>query len=318
MTDAGFNQLRDVCREILKATGLLQQNPPLLYHYTDHKGLEGIVSGSCIWATNAKFLNDASEVKYGAAFAISSIDECIGRATYGPWKSALLTTKAWLSSTVEPSSSGIRSELTDAFVVCFCEDPNLLSQWRAYSNGGGYSIEFDLQKATLTPLRNFRLRQQFRSKVSCETDRQRATLKELLGSIEGTTRDLETKKLVPIDDDPEQFLAKVMDTLLPSWLYTVKDPSFEVENEWRLVCLPSVSENGYTSPQEVQFRTARIGLIPYIEIGPGKEHPKLPITSIKCGPNVGRDLGEHAVKLLLRKYEYSGVEVTSSSIPLRA
>ncbi len=39
--------------------------PDHLYHYTDARGLIGIVTQAVLWATDAEFLNDAQELKYG-------------------------------------------------------------------------------------------------------------------------------------------------------------------------------------------------------------------------------------------------------------
>jgi len=315
MTGDGFKQLVGVAGEILQSTGLLQQKPPLLYHYTDHAGLLGIVSSSELWATNAKFLNDASEVKYGSQLAIPSVKGYIARATWQPWKSALETAEGWLSSSGEISSN-IRPEFTDAYVVCFCQEPNLLSQWRAYSRGGGYSIGFDLN-VTLSPEPEFEGRQGFKSRVCYNPTEQQSRLDKLLSQVDEKAHALETGALVPSEDQPEPFLVRVMDIVLPSWLYTVKDPSFEDEKEWRLVYLPAVTEEGYAGPKGIHFRPGVIGLLPYIKVRPEGTPPKLAITSVKCGPNVDRNLTEHAVKLLLRKHGYNGVEVSSSSIPVR-
>ena len=37
----------------------------ILYHYTDAKGLEGIITKKVIWASDYRFLNDANELNYG-------------------------------------------------------------------------------------------------------------------------------------------------------------------------------------------------------------------------------------------------------------
>src|SRR4051794_27438928 len=39
--------------------------PKLLYHYTTAQGLIGIVQSHGLWATNADFLNDAQELRFG-------------------------------------------------------------------------------------------------------------------------------------------------------------------------------------------------------------------------------------------------------------
>ena len=38
--------------------------PNSLYHYTDDKGLEGILKNKELWLTSHKFLNDPMEIKF--------------------------------------------------------------------------------------------------------------------------------------------------------------------------------------------------------------------------------------------------------------
>ena len=44
------------------------REPELLYHYTDQKGLLGIIENECLRATHSQFLNDLSEyrIAFGA------------------------------------------------------------------------------------------------------------------------------------------------------------------------------------------------------------------------------------------------------------
>jgi hypothetical protein len=48
--------------------------PELLYHYTDQRGLDGILSSASIWATHYKFLNDFSERDHGFGFFSKAIE----------------------------------------------------------------------------------------------------------------------------------------------------------------------------------------------------------------------------------------------------
>ena len=49
--------------------------PPLIYHYTDDKGLRGILESGCIWLTNIFDLNDPSELRHGLALASKILSE---------------------------------------------------------------------------------------------------------------------------------------------------------------------------------------------------------------------------------------------------
>jgi hypothetical protein len=302
-------QLTDLVMRIMNDTGLLAQQVPPLFHYTDYNGLAGIVSKDLFWATNAKFLNDASEVHYGFEIAMKEVHERQRSATTERWKDLLRVAEQFLC---DPSS-----ELSDAYVVCFCQHNNMLSQWRTYgAEGGGYSMEFMFPSALPPGTRSdFRCWQIFLAKVTYEPDEQRRSLKKLLGEVERAVVDIQSENLPP-GESLEGFSARILGTMLPSWLYTVKDRAFSSEHEWRLVMLPSVTERGYAEYCNLLFRSGRIGLIPYVTV---RREPKLPLTGVTCGPNVSHEVAEHAVKMLLKKhgFEDAADKVTSSTIPVR-
>jgi hypothetical protein len=49
--------------------------PTLLYHYTDARGLLGIIESHAIWATHLHYLNDAQEFAYAADLADQVLKE---------------------------------------------------------------------------------------------------------------------------------------------------------------------------------------------------------------------------------------------------
>jgi len=303
-------QLGSVLRRIMNDTGFLARQVPPLFHYTDYNGLAGIVSKDLLWATNAKFLNDASEVKYGFKIARQAVHERQQSAKNAYWKELLrLAEQRYLS---DPGS-----ELSDAYVVCFCQHNNLLSQWRTYgADGGGYSMEFGFPSPLPPGTRSdFRCRAIFLERVAYEPAEQRRLLDELLDRVERAVVDVQGENLPP-GESPGGFSARILDAMLASWLYTVKHPAFSSEHEWRLVLLPSVTVSGYVEHCNLLFRPGTMGLIPHITV---RREPKLPLTSVTCGPNVNHEVAEHGVKMLLKKHGFEGVadKVTSSTIPVR-
>src|SRR5258708_287861 len=48
--------------------------PDELFHYTDAKGLLGIIQDKSIWASSVYYLNDASEVRYGSDLLVETLD----------------------------------------------------------------------------------------------------------------------------------------------------------------------------------------------------------------------------------------------------
>lgn len=79
----------------------------ILYHYTSIEKLFGILNGDSMWASHSRFSNDASE------------GEALGQQ--------------WIEET---------QYYGDNFVLCFCNQDDILSQWRGYCPNGGASIGF--------------------------------------------------------------------------------------------------------------------------------------------------------------------------------
>lgn len=52
-------------------------NPQVLYHYTTREGLNGILSTGGVWATNIRFLNDASEYRFPQSNFLQKLREIL-------------------------------------------------------------------------------------------------------------------------------------------------------------------------------------------------------------------------------------------------
>jgi hypothetical protein len=114
-----------------------------LYHYTDSGGLVGILESQTLRATDARYLNDALELEHGCRLVDHVLRE--------KWRSLPRSERRGVTPAI---TLFLDMALTDrlfdpyepgrfAFVTCFCEEGNLLSQWRAYADrGAGYSIGF--------------------------------------------------------------------------------------------------------------------------------------------------------------------------------
>jgi len=124
-------------------------NPPeQLYHYTTPQGLLGILGQHTLRATNVRYFNDPNELNY-AAELVANV--CEGLRSEYPKKSIeqkfLVDFPHHFASLVD--------EKNDIYVVSFCENGDLLSQWRGYaSNGSGFAIGFDTQALKELKVRN--------------------------------------------------------------------------------------------------------------------------------------------------------------------
>jgi DUF2971 family protein len=105
-----------------------------LYHYTDMRGLEGILKNEEIWFTDYRHLNDPKELMHGIELAKAMLARRMNGAGFHAflfgWIDDLLTKRNFGKALV-------------FFIASFSRDRDDLGQWRAYADDGrGASIGF--------------------------------------------------------------------------------------------------------------------------------------------------------------------------------
>jgi hypothetical protein len=302
-------------KELSEAEAAADERPPdLLYHYTSAEGLFGIVQSREIWATNVLYLNDASELSHAVEILADELHSAPLR---------LRDYAATFSMGIPWYSKDIK---LDHFVVSFCEDRDLLSQWRGYgAPGPGYSVGFyasALQSAAERGANNLR--------GACTLRKARYSLdqkKEIIRARIAVLNEI----LEPIADGLEPTLDEDFRSLNRLWyqiaasfhptLSLMKHVAFEGEKEWRLVRTlwqPPVQ----TVDWPVQFRVVRGKLAPYLSIPwvlPNTP-PRPEVRGIRevcCGPSADPELTEKVVRDLLMAQKCWGAQVFRSQAPLR-
>jgi len=286
-----------------------------LFHYTTIRGLRGIVQTKQIWATDARFLNDWSEIDYVATVADRLID--IRRHT-APERindlrelQNILTT--WRRTHSRPG--GI-------YVCSLSENGNQLSQWRGYCpNGGGVSIEFDSVElhTSMFP------RGIITVKISYEKSYQEQVVDGLLDYLlYGNVPDAYAGAS-RAESANEEF-AQLLSFLAPA----LKHPGFAEEAEWRLIYSTQFSKlfrimsdsvpGLIPSPPPIlktEYREAPRMLVPYVALPLTDENLPLSFASVILGPSMEANLLEETVKGYLASTEVQVGSITSSGIPLR-
>jgi hypothetical protein len=294
----------------------------VLFHYTSAEGLLGIIESKSLWASDPEFLNDARELKYGRdnlrAALLASADQAdeAGQAGAefldGEYRAKLIRMGARYLD-----ADGVKEErgptLPAVYVACFCEDGDLLSQWRGYGASGGFAIGF---RATAMP--DFLVRDKGFTEASAIPDSPpvvkpelvkvgygHRAVKRMVGGIVDT---------VPLrrDEGPPGVAGRDMATgvLIPG-LASVKQEAFAEEKEWRLIV------GG--SSREGSFRAGPLGIVPYVHM----EFPGDAIAKVIVGPGDHSDLRRSGVERLLLRHDIirSGAEgechVTLSEVPFR-
>jgi len=292
--------------------GWWMRNKPeiTLYHYTTVMGLLGIIETQTVWATGVRFLNDASELSYAAKAITELLSIELETRTDAISRLVLMELRNRLGR--------IRS--AGVYVVSFCEGGDLLSQWRAYGHGAGYSIGFGTEYWDYQHNGSVRLR-----KVLYGAEEQEGLIKELLRlTYEEITQYMEKYEESVLIEHYVRRLVGYLGTVLAEVMPCLKHPAFEEEREWRLIVRQGNEYvKGRDPTHEVHFRDGVLGLVPFIKLPlPGRKDPfigRLPITEVYHGPSEHPDEVQEALSLLLRKHSYGehGTAVKGATAPLR-
>lgn len=281
----------------------LQPSPPrLLYHYTNASGIKGIAQSRQLWASNAAFLNDSSEIVY-----IKTVLEAVAKELESEFEHEL--SRRFLRLMPSAFESFVLGSY-DVYLACFCEQDDLLSQWRGYpSAGGGYAVGF--RSSVIAKGRMLR-------KVVYDNAAQREIVRTMLRPA--------CERLAESTDDSDEYLDKALlvglqyhAATLAECSFCFKHPGFAEEQEWRLI---RVNMRDGNPPDRVtpRFRESATGLLPYLPLELEREgDEERPIHEIVVGPNTHPELAVRAAEQLLDSIGYSSPVglVRRSSIPLR-
>lgn len=255
--------------------------PSTVYHYTDQRGLLGILESGKLWATDYRYLNDSSELLYTYRLASQLARETLD-ASHGNLAQRFL----------QEVGSAPRPDVyveTPYYLCCFSEIDNSLSQWREYGGEQGFSLQFPGDISQMQVMATGQGRQNpgiTLLKVVYDQDFHRRYLTALIsGLVDLCNSPLMEYQLRQVGE--REALAGI----LPFWwgqqdrvCYRFKHPDFAVENEWRLVIWGS----HYTE----QFRQGAT-ITPYIQleifsfghpITPGPSGC-LPLAAVRHGPS---------------------------------
>ncbi|OII39303.1 DUF2971 domain-containing protein [Plantibacter sp. MMLR14_011] len=118
-----------------------QHEPPLLYHYTNAGGLQGIIGNRELWATESNYLNDPSEISFASVELLRILEEMKRAGTEHPDR-AEHAIELLKRAYVDPNSASQYQE-DRAFITSFSRSDQSLTLWRLYSGRNGFSIGFD-------------------------------------------------------------------------------------------------------------------------------------------------------------------------------
>jgi hypothetical protein len=299
-----------------------------IWHYTDGRGLEGIVTHDTLRATSFRHLNDSREADYATSLLKDAAKK---RRTTVP-----TAHQARFDSLMKHAE---RRGL-DLFLLCAARKPDLLTVWRGYGGKVSYAIELDatvdllpIQRTDATEHPNPPAGWEFErdeegsiivnpDQVHIEVVPWRKVRYNTAGVDARVDRiaKLAEKKKNPISDlfFPWHELADIK-------MLELKHPAFKDEREARMIL--------EVNPRWkfVHHYEGRFGVTPFIELSAVNEDNqhnannryltaagKLPIRSVMIGPTPLGDEVIDATKEFLELNGYPDVDVSRSTIPFRS
>jgi hypothetical protein len=201
------------------------------------------------------------------------------------------------------------------FVACFCEDDNLLSQWRAYGQAGGYSIAFVLARHGILTLKaeGGKSRTEL-IKIEYCRDRQRARLHHVLQNTLPLINDFHEEQDLTSRENASLNLriSLFMHMVLLDEIVSFKHEAFQEEREWRIAVSPDYLQ---LASYPVHFRPSGGLIVPFRNLIPRER--KLPIEGIRFGPSLEKPRAESSLKTFLIAKGYPDITVYGSDIPVK-
>jgi hypothetical protein len=309
-----------------------------LFHYTTARGLKGILESRKLWASDARCLNDSTEVDLGVQLGSEIAKE------------TRLFSDLAIGDIFEATFQSCA-----AFIISFSELRDDLSQWRGYgADGRGYCLGFDLEGYT-ADMKYTRGYWPLIGPVMYEQDTARKIMNELATAYIEEQIKPRSRKYKETHDEAEKNKAEYqlrqaiydMVSYLCSLDALTKDKAFVGEKEVRLaqVCPYDCRELGkLTGDQDSSDEQAprflvkvrddgAEGFTPYIDFDfkkhetvlewlkrdvAGQPEPtSLCLAEIILPPQTWpHDRAKNGVVALLRQYGYDpeSIEISSSSV----
>jgi len=281
--------------------------PEIIYHYTDDKGLKGILETGKLWFTDMLNLNDPSELDHGITQALNILN----RET----KTTSQITKV-LRSVLTKILTGNLSISTNWLVCCFSKTNDDLGQWRAYADDGrGYAIGFETKslKKAFAESQNHIPHSMF--SVSYDDSEICALHEKLVRETISFIEQLEENQIH--EKDIVDFITEVAISFITSCVTVslyFKHEAYRNEQEYRLLQLNPAD----AVLPDLKFRTRPYSLVKYREFD-WKSSAKQSLKSIICGPaNESARANKFAQDCLREYVPDHKAEVTQSLIPYRS
>ena len=270
--------------DAITASLYAQQPTETLYHYTSLGGVLGIVGSGVLWASDIRYMNDSAELRHTADLVKRDVEQRI--AAGHPHPGLLNAFLDW-----------VQHRITNGHILfgaSFRSHGNLLSQWRGYSSvGKGASLGFNAEAIkSCAAAQHFKL-----GRCVYEAVEQQRLIAQIIDAVELLA---EPQPEGSASDQREQWFQRFqhLETDLLRIAAILKHPSFEDEQEWRLVS-PVISD--YLGAK-VYFREGRSMLVPFMKFSLAEQGESMLLDHVYLGPTPNISLSMNSLKMCLSKH----------------
>ena len=310
VTDGPCKQFRDACYDKWKGTQP-QREPKIVYHYTKAEAFRQILNSGTLWASDIRYMNDASEVTYVSDILKSIIKDAMKSVHEDDEREFL-----------ERIANGFNvTDMVRVFALCFSELHDSIPQWIAYAGRrGGFAMGMHIDPNRLQAKLEDEIQPNRLVKVVYDNDKLVAFSKDLIAQVVKLYHDAR-------DQVAEHLRTFIMARFCAAWmdgfsqlLLSFKQPGFKHEQEWRLVYYIRRFDEG--AQYHVGYHVGTMGLIPHLSLKlihthPGLHYNRFPLVEVVQGPTAERELAGEALMDFLRHLGYEMVKVRASEMPLR-
>jgi hypothetical protein len=278
--------------------------PDILYHYTDLNGASGIIISKSLRLTKLSYLNDTSELKLGISIFRDFAQKKAAEISNSEKKEFLYSAAHQLDSFEE----------TNICVSSFCENGDLLSQWRAYGRANtaiavGFSSR-QLKRYTNNGLINLWkcvYDPKIQTQIMLDLIENLLKSYDIIESVNGNKTSLWQKS--------KKDLIGYFNTTFLRIAPVLKNNHFCEEKEWRLITVPmKVNDDNYnaliTNDRVSQYYSLDFTIFP-------EEGINL-INTISIGPSKEQKLVADALWVFINKNGFKLQSIYTSQIPYRS
>jgi hypothetical protein len=312
-----------------------------IFHYTDINGLLGILSSEALFATDYRYLNDASEVGSIRGLILPVLSAEIAAIT------PKLIEKGWLKKEYYEEFGSQANQLqaehmygsfmrgldatTPFYVTSFCAHAQdseefkhgLLSQWRGYGQSGGFAIEFDETGfGALMKEENEKYAYAVLQSGDVHYEQHEASFDaEIYSGVAGEMiyAMFESRKVDVSEVTGRTDLDEVMVSFI-KLAPLLKHRAFHEEKEYRIIASPvrrkKIPREETRVWKPISFRRKGNMIVPYIKLFENSS-AYFPMKSIIVGPHPFQERQMEAVRMALESELLDWVEVRASGIPYR-